>query len=66
MFAPTQDRGAPGSGFTHKRGRRRAHPRARLGELVNRVEHSERLPPWTFGVRELMRHLARRASTAAR
>jgi len=33
---------------------------ALLGELVNRVEHSERLAPWTYGVRQLMQHLARR------
>jgi len=60
LFAPTQDRGAPGSGFTHRRGDVVSIRSARLGELVNRVEHSERLPPWTYGVRQLMQHLARR------
>jgi fumarylacetoacetate (FAA) hydrolase family protein len=59
LFAPTQDRGAPGSGFTHKVGDIVRIRSARLGELVNRVEHSEKLAPWTFGVRALMRHVAR-------
>ncbi|MFO7648675.1 MAG: fumarylacetoacetate hydrolase, partial [Halomonas campaniensis] len=31
-----------------------------LGALVNPVGRSDRLPPWTFGIRELMRHLAQR------
>jgi fumarylacetoacetate (FAA) hydrolase family protein len=62
LFAPTQDRGAPGSGFTHRRGDIVRIRSAQLGELVNRVEHSERLPPWSFGVRALVRHLMRRSS----
>jgi fumarylacetoacetate (FAA) hydrolase family protein len=62
LFAPTQDRGAPGSGFTHQRGDLVRIRSAKLGELLNRVEHSERLPPWTYGVRQLMQHLASRAS----
>jgi fumarylacetoacetate (FAA) hydrolase family protein len=60
LFAPTQDRGAPGSGFTHQVGDIVRIRSARLGELVNRVELSERLAPWTYGVRELMRHVGRR------
>ena len=60
LFAPTQDRGAPGSGFTHHVGDLVRIRSARLGELVNRVERSETLAPWTYGVRELMRDLARR------
>src|SRR5262245_16498105 len=60
LFAPTQDRGAAGSGFTHQVGDIVRIRSASLGELVNRVEHSERLAPWTYGVRQLMRHLARR------
>jgi fumarylacetoacetate (FAA) hydrolase family protein len=62
LFAPTQDRGAPGSGFTHHVGDIVRIRSARLGELVNRIELSERLAPWTYGVRELMRHLSRRTS----
>jgi fumarylacetoacetate (FAA) hydrolase family protein len=59
LFAPTQDRGAPGSGFTHHVGDIVRIRSAKLGELVNRIELSERLAPWTYGVRDLMRHLAR-------
>jgi fumarylacetoacetate (FAA) hydrolase family protein len=61
LFAPTQDRGAPGSGFTHQVGDVVRIRSARLGELVNQVQHSEKLAPWTFGVRALMRHSARTA-----
>ncbi|MEA3130439.1 MAG: hypothetical protein QOF46_2234, partial [Paraburkholderia sp.] len=31
-----------------------------LGTLVNRVNHSDRIEPWTFGVRALMANLAAR------
>jgi fumarylacetoacetate (FAA) hydrolase family protein len=58
LFAPTQDRGAPGSGFTHHVGDIVHIRSAKLGELMNRVELSERLAPWSYGVRQLMRHLA--------
>ncbi|MCL4781895.1 MAG: fumarylacetoacetate hydrolase family protein [Bryobacterales bacterium] len=60
MFAPVMDRDEPGKGFTHKRGdivRIRSHA---LGMLVNRVNHSEAIEPWTFGITALMRNLARR------
>jgi fumarylacetoacetate (FAA) hydrolase family protein len=61
LFAPTQDRGAPGSGFTHHVGDIVRIRSAQLGELVNRVEKSESIAPWRYGVRELMRHYPRRA-----
>ncbi len=60
MFAPTQDRDGPGQGFTHKLGDRVTISSAKLGTLVNRVGHSDRLPPWTFGAHALMRNLAAR------
>jgi len=60
MFAPVQDRDAPGSGFTHKPGDVVTIGSARLGRLVNRVDRSDRIPPWTFGLSALMRSLARR------
>jgi fumarylacetoacetate (FAA) hydrolase family protein len=63
LFAPTQDRGAPGSGFTHHVGDLVQIRSARLGELVNRIELSERLAPWTYGVRELMQHLSTRRTS---
>jgi fumarylacetoacetate (FAA) hydrolase family protein len=31
-----------------------------LGTLVNRVNTSDRIPPWTYGARALMNDLARR------
>jgi fumarylacetoacetate (FAA) hydrolase family protein len=60
LFAPTQDRDAPGRGFTHKTGDvvRVASPK--LGVLENEVTTCKAAPPWTFGVGELMRNLASR------
>lgn len=60
MFAPTQDRDGPGQGFTHKPGDLVSISSAKLGTLANRVGHSDRLPPWTFGAQALMRNLAAR------
>jgi fumarylacetoacetate (FAA) hydrolase family protein len=61
LFAPTQDRDAPGEGFTHKLGDRVLIRSAKLGGLVNRVTTADAAPPWTFGVRALMRSLAARS-----
>ncbi|KJQ53268.1 fumarylacetoacetate hydrolase family protein [Microbacterium sp. SA39] len=60
MFAPTDDRGEAGHGFTHHLGDvvRIASPH--LGALVNRVQHSEELAPWSFGIGALMTNLAQR------
>jgi fumarylacetoacetate (FAA) hydrolase family protein len=60
MFAPTQDRLGPGQGFTHVIGDIVTVSTPRLGMLVNRVNRSDRIEPWTFGVRALMQSLARR------
>ncbi|WP_119157349.1 fumarylacetoacetate hydrolase family protein [Caldimonas tepidiphila] len=60
MFAPVQDRHGPGQGFTHERGDVVRIACAELGALVNRVEHSDRCAPWTFGISALMRSLAGR------
>jgi fumarylacetoacetate (FAA) hydrolase family protein len=60
MFAPTQDRFGPGQGFTHAVGDLVAISTPRLGTLVNRVNTSDRVEPWRYGVRALMRDLARR------
>lgn len=60
MFAPTQDRDASGQGFTHRVGDRVRVGSPRLGVLENRVTTCDRAPPWTFGVRALMRNLAGR------
>jgi fumarylacetoacetate (FAA) hydrolase family protein len=60
MFAPAKDRAAPGGGFTHRVGDRVTISSDRLGALVNRVDLSDRIPPWTFGLRALMGNLAAR------
>jgi fumarylacetoacetate (FAA) hydrolase family protein len=60
MFAPTQDRGTPGSGFTHKLGDEVTIASPKLGSLRNSVNHSDKLPPWSFGTAALMRNLSRR------
>jgi fumarylacetoacetate (FAA) hydrolase family protein len=60
MFAPTKDRLAPGQGFTHVVGDVVTVTTPKLGALVNRVDHSDRIAPWTFGAGALMRSLARR------
>ncbi|QCK88317.1 fumarylacetoacetate hydrolase [Phreatobacter aquaticus] len=61
LFAPIQDRGAPGKGFTHKLGDVVTIASAELGSLTNRVRLSTECPPWTFGIRDLMKSLAKRA-----
>ncbi|MCO7247632.1 fumarylacetoacetate hydrolase family protein [Halomonas sp. Mc5H-6] len=58
MFSPIQDRGGEGQGFTHHLGDRVTIATPDLGALVNPVGRSDQLPPWTYGIRELMRHLA--------
>jgi fumarylacetoacetate (FAA) hydrolase family protein len=60
LFAPTEDRKAPGMGFTHEYGDIVRISSPRLGALVNTVVAGEQAAPWTFGVRALMRSLARR------
>lgn len=60
LFAPTQDRDAPGEGFTHKLGDRVTIAAPQLGALCNTVRLSTECPPWTFGAAALMRNLAGR------
>ena len=60
MFVPLQDRDTPGEGFTHKTGDIVRISAGKLGNLVNRVDRSDKLPPWEFGALELMRNLAAR------
>ena len=61
MFAPTQDRGSPGDGFTHKVGDVVSISTPAIGRLTNRVDLSTNCCPWTFGTAALMRSLAKRA-----
>ena len=60
MYAPVQDRGAPGSGFTHKTGDIVTVSAPGLGRLVNRMRPTNECEPWAFGAGALMRNLARR------
>lgn len=60
MFAPIQDRHGPGQGFTHEIGDIATVSTPQLGMLVNRVNTSDKIAPWTYGARALMRDLARR------
>ena len=60
MFAPTQDRGAPGQGFTHHVGDVVEIAADPLGTLRNTVRLSCDLPPWEGGIGALMRSLAAR------
>lgn len=60
MFAPIQDRGAPGQGFTHQPGDIVTVAAPGLGRLVNRMRLTDQCEPWNFGTAALMRSLARR------
>ncbi|WP_242115609.1 fumarylacetoacetate hydrolase family protein [Sphingomonas lacusdianchii] len=65
LFAPVQDRDEPGRGFTHKPGDVVRISTPSLGELANTVTTSKAADPWGFGIRDLMRNLARRGLIAA-
>lgn len=60
MFSPIKDRDAPGAGFTHHLGDVVTIATPSLGALVNTVQLSTEIPPWTFGVRALYQSLAKR------
>ncbi|UTW08151.1 fumarylacetoacetate hydrolase family protein [Pseudomonas benzenivorans] len=60
LFAPTEDRGQPGGGFTHKLHDRVSIGSAKLGVLHNRVNRSDEVAPWTFGLRDLIGNLGAR------
>ena len=60
MFAPVEDRDAPGKGFTHKTGDVVTIAAPKLGRLVNRMMPTDRCEPWSFGTSALMCNLAER------
>ena len=60
LFAPTEDRDAPGEGFTHKLGDIVSISCAQLGTLRNTVRLSTECPEWSFGTSALMRNLSKR------
>lgn len=60
LFAPTEDRGQLGQGFTHHVGDVVSISNSELGTLRNTVRLSTECPPWVFGTSHLMRNLAER------
>jgi fumarylacetoacetate (FAA) hydrolase family protein len=60
MFAPIDDRGAKGKGFTHHAGDVVEISTPLLGTLSNRVMATDQAEPWHFGIADLMRNLAGR------
>jgi fumarylacetoacetate (FAA) hydrolase family protein len=60
MFAPTKDRLEEGRGFTHRIGDIVTVKTGKLGSLINRVNHTDKIAPWTFGATALMKNLAAR------
>jgi fumarylacetoacetate (FAA) hydrolase family protein len=64
LFAPTQDRDAPGKGFTHKVGDVVSISSPKFGTLRNEVTTSDQAPQWTYGIRELMKSLSKRGLLA--
>ena len=60
MFAPVEDRDAPGKGFTHKTGDVVTIAAPKLGRLVNKMLPTDQCETWSFGVGALMRNLAGR------
>ncbi len=60
LFAPTEARTPGGTGFTHMVGDLVSIRSPKLGTLTNKVNHCDKIPPWTFGISALMRNLAKR------
>jgi fumarylacetoacetate (FAA) hydrolase family protein len=60
MFAPTQDRFGPGQGFTHQVADVVTIATPKLGALVNQVNFTDQVAPWTFGITALIKNLAKR------
>jgi fumarylacetoacetate (FAA) hydrolase family protein len=64
LFAPVEDRDAPGRGFTHHLGDVVTIRSCHLGVLRNRVNTSDRVAPWDFGLRAFIANLAARGLLA--
>ena len=60
LFAPIEDRDAPGKGFTHKMGDIVTVSSPELGALTNRMTSTDKAAPWTWGTSHLMRNLSKR------
>ncbi len=67
LFAPNEDRDAPGMGFTHKTGDVVEIRSDRLGTLTNMVAPTEDLEPWRFGIGSQLQYiLAQKRTDMAR
>jgi fumarylacetoacetate (FAA) hydrolase family protein len=64
LFAPVEDRDAPGRGFTHHVGDVVTIRSRHLGTLRNRVNTSDRIASWSFGLRAFIANLAARGLLA--
>jgi fumarylacetoacetate (FAA) hydrolase family protein len=64
LFAPAEDRDVPGMGFTHKHGDVVRIGSPRLGVLLNVVEPTEDLAPWTYGIGRLVSYLTGETAAA--
>jgi fumarylacetoacetate (FAA) hydrolase family protein len=60
LFAPIEDRDAPGKGFTHHLGDIVTIAAPEMGALVNRIRRTDECEAWRFGASHLMRNLAAR------
>lgn len=60
MFTPVDDRGEPGQGFTHHVGDIVKISSTNIGTLINTVDNTDRIPPWNYGVYDLMKNLCKR------
>jgi fumarylacetoacetate (FAA) hydrolase family protein/NAD(P)-dependent dehydrogenase (short-subunit alcohol dehydrogenase family) len=65
MFSPIKDRDAAGGGFTHHLGDRVTISTPSLGALVNTVQRSDQIAPWTFGTRALLNQARSAVSASA-
>jgi fumarylacetoacetate (FAA) hydrolase family protein len=65
LFAPVQDRGEAGRGFTHLVGDHVEISSPRLGMLANTVALCEELPPWDYGIGRFFEYLARGSAVPA-
>jgi fumarylacetoacetate (FAA) hydrolase family protein len=64
MFAPTENRDANGTGFTHKIGDQVTISTEKLGALINQVNYCDRIPKWEFGIQAFIAFLMKRAEVS--
>ncbi|KAA2218856.1 fumarylacetoacetate hydrolase family protein [Maribacter flavus] len=60
MFAPTLDRDKEGMGFTHKISDKVVIASPKLGQLVNWVNLTNRIPRWQFGINAFVDYTLKR------